>query len=132
MPPPKSPPEEEPIALVDEPIAVEGGAPAAKPGIAQPIKPMGAAPTSAVRAIKSTLEMGKRTQFKRQVVNTGTGAVRCHIFHCKVAESSMEHMENQINVWLDDENIDVKHIGHLVGALEGKHTEPNIIVVIWY
>jgi hypothetical protein len=117
---------------VDEPIAVEGGSHVVKPGAAPTIKPTGAPPASVVRAIKSTLEMDKRTQYKRQTVNTGTGAVRCRIFHCKVAESSMDHMENQINVWLDDEDIDIKHVGHLVGALEGKHTEPNIIIVIWY
>jgi len=87
---------------------------------------------SAVRAIKTSLDIGKRTKFKRTPINTGTGAVRCRMFHCKVAESSMEHMENQINMWLDDEEIDVKHIGHMVGLLEGKHTEPNIVVMIWY
>ena len=131
IPQPKSPPEEEPIALVDDPIAADGGT-AIKPGEAPTIKPTGAAAASAVRAIKTTLDMGKRTQFKRQPVNTGAGATRCRMFHCKVAESSMEHMENQINIWLDDEDVDIKHVGHLVGALEGKHTEPNIIVLIWY
>ena len=127
----KTPPEDEPIALVDEPIAVEGGA-GGKPDQAPTIRPTGAPPASAVRAIKSTLDLAKRTEFKREPVNTGTGAVRCRAFHCKIAESSIEHMENQINAWLDDENIDVKHVGHIVGAMEGKHTEPNIIVMVWY
>jgi hypothetical protein len=129
--------DDEPIALVDQPgpgiIGGSGDSTAGGSSMGQPaLRPAGAPAASAVRAIKSTLDIDKRKQFKRTPVNTGSGAVRCRMFHCKVAESSMEHMENQINAWLDDENIDIKHVGHLVGALEGKHTEPNVIVMIWY
>ena len=132
-PPPKVPVEDEPIALVDadESISIEVGSPGGS-GMAAAIRPMGAPGPSAVRAIKSTLEIDKRAVFKRTPVNTGKGAVRCRVFHSKIAESSMEHMQNQINAWLDDEDVDIKHVGHMVGALEGKHTEPNIIVVVWY
>ena len=87
---------------------------------------------SAVRAIKTTLDMGRRKQFKRQTVNTGDGAIRCRLFHCKVAESSMENLENQINIWLDEEDIEIKHVGHMVGTMEGKHAEPNLIVMVWF
>jgi len=132
MAPSKKVADDEPIALVEEPHIIGGGSgdsTASGSGAGMPaIRPGG----SAVRAIKSTLEIDKRKQFKRTPVNTGSGAVRCRIFHCKVAESSMENMENQINAWLDDADIDIKHVGHIVGALEGKHTEPNIIVMVWY
>jgi hypothetical protein len=96
------------------------------------IRPMGSGESAVRRAIKSTLDYDKRTQFKRKPVNTGQGAVRCRVFHCKIAESSIQHMENQINTWVDDEDVDIKHIGHMIGAMEGKHTEPNIILVVWY
>ena len=132
-PPRKLPVEDEPIALVEEhePITVESRSPGDS-GVVRSIRPMGAASGSAVRAIKSSLEMDKRTQYKRKPVNTGQGAVRCRVFHCKISESPIQHMESQINAWLDDEDIDVKYVSHMVGAMEGKHTEPNIIVVVWY
>lgn len=132
-PAPKAPAEEEPIALVETEDASSAGLPSpGESGVAMSIRPPGAAAGSGVRAIKSSLELDKRIDFKRKAVNTGSGAVRCRMFHSKIAESSMEHMQDQINTWLDDENIDVKHVGHMVGALEGKHTEPNIIVMVWY
>jgi hypothetical protein len=133
VPPPKKPVEDEPIALVEESeqFTMEPQSPG-ESGVVTSIRPSGAAAGSAVRAIKSALEMDKRTQYKRKAVNTGQGAIRCRVFHCKIAESSIQHMESQINSWLDDEDVDVKHVGHVVGAMEGKHTEPNIIVLIWY
>jgi len=87
---------------------------------------------SAMRAIRSSLEAGRKSDFKRPMNLNGQGATRCRLFHCKVAEAPMEHMESQINDWLDDEGIEVKQVGHVVGMLEGKHTEPNVIVLVWY
>jgi len=87
---------------------------------------------SAVRAIRSSLDIGKKADYKRPVNVTGTGATRCRLFHCKIADSSLEHLENQINEWIDDEGVEVKHVGHMVGLMEGKHTEPNVIVIVWY
>jgi hypothetical protein len=131
-PPPKLPVEDEPISLVEptEPVEIETGSADSTMGVS--IRPMGPGESSVRRAIKSTLDYDKRTQFKRKPANTGKGAVRCRVFHSKIAESSIQHLENQINTWADDEDIDIKHVGHLVGAMEGKHTEPNIIVVVWY
>lgn len=132
-PPPKLPVEDEPIALVEEGegMVAEPQSPG-ESGVVRSIRPIGAATGSAVRAIKSALEMDRRADYRRKPVNTGKGAIRCRVFHCKISESPIQHMESQINDWLDEEDIDVKHVGHLVGAMEGKHTEPNIIVVIWY
>ncbi|MFA6134154.1 MAG: hypothetical protein WC869_09095 [Phycisphaerae bacterium] len=131
LPPPRAPGAPGQPAQAAQPInGVRAAAPAPASAVRSAFAP-GAAP-SAVRAIKTTLDTGKRTQFKRAPVNTGQGAVRCRLFHCKVAESSMEHLEDQINTWLDDGDIDVKHVGHMVGTMEGKHAEPNIIVMVWY
>jgi hypothetical protein len=96
-------------------------------------KPTGTvSPVSAAKVIKSALEAGRKTDFKRPVNLNGQGATRCRMFHCKVAESSMDNMENQINDWLDSGQIEVKQVGHVVGMMEGKHTEPNVIVIVWY
>ncbi len=42
-------------------------------------------------------------------------------------------MQDQINEWIDQSpEIDVKHISTQVGMFEGKHTEPHLIVTIFY
>ncbi len=73
-----------------------------------------------------------KDSFKRPMNLTGKGATRCRIFHCKIADGALEYMENQINDWIDDSEIDVKEVGHMVGTMEGKRAEPNVIVIVWY
>ncbi|MGC9455085.1 MAG: hypothetical protein ACP5HU_09505 [Phycisphaerae bacterium] len=73
-----------------------------------------------------------KSGFERTPNVTGKGAIRCRIFHSKIAEAPLNYMQNQINEWLDSQEIEVKHVGHLVGALEGKTTDPNVIVMVWY
>ena len=73
-----------------------------------------------------------KQEFKRELNLSGKGATRCRIFNAKIAEGPMLHMEGTINEWLDDEEIEVKHVGHVIGVLEGKRSEPNLIVMVWY
>lgn len=73
-----------------------------------------------------------KIEFKRPVNMDGTGATRCRIFHAKITDSSLEHMESQINSWLDSNEIEVKHVGHTIGVMEGKRSEPNMLVMVWY
>jgi hypothetical protein len=128
------------IPVEDGPGPAAGGAvksapvgAAGKPAAAQVGRAVGSVTAgTAAKVIMSSLEAGRKTEFKRPMNLTGNGATRCRMFHCKVAESSMEHMENQINDWLDSQEIEVKQVGHVVGMMEGKHTEPNVIVMVWY
>ena len=75
---------------------------------------------------------GAATQLKRALNTDGSGATRCRVFHSKIAIASLEFMEKQINEWLDSETIEIKHVGHLIGTMEGKRPEPNMIVMVWY
>lgn len=74
----------------------------------------------------------ERTEYKRPLNVTGIGATRCKIFHSKIGVGPMEFMENTINEWLDDNHIEVKSVTQVVGVLEGKRAEPNLIVMVWY
>ena len=117
---PDNPEDEEPISLMgdDEPISL--------------VETEGAGAGS-VRAIgRAAVEAEKRHEFKRALNVTGQGATRCRIFHSKIAAGSLDYMEGQVNEWLDGENIEVKHVGHVIGTMEGKTPEPNVIVIIWY
>jgi hypothetical protein len=93
------------------------------------------APSGAVRAFGAAAAKheANKKQFNRPLNLTGKGATRCRMFHCKIADASIEHMEETINDWLDsNEDIEVKHVGHMVGTMTGKKAEPNIILTVWY
>ncbi len=87
---------------------------------------------SAVRTIHTTLDDGKKAQFERALNINGQGATRCRLFHCKISEGPLEHLQNTINEWLDNEEIEVKHVSQVIGMLEGKRSEPNLIIMVWF
>ena len=73
-----------------------------------------------------------QTKFHRTPSLTGAGAIRCRIFNSKITVAAMDHMVGQINEWLDNNQIEVKHVSEVIGTVEAKTSEPNIIVTIWY
>ncbi|MFQ5494869.1 MAG: hypothetical protein ACE5EX_05770 [Phycisphaerae bacterium] len=73
------------------------------------------------------------SRFKRALEPQGTGATRCRLFHCKLSEGAVEYVNNQINDWLDaNEQITIKFATSTIGMFEGKHTEPNLIMTLFY
>ena len=110
----------EPISMGDdEPLSLEGGE-----------KDAGSTSVKAFGGQKpSFAPVGA---FKRPLNLTVAGATRCRVFHSKISPPSLEYMENQINQWIDSDKIEVKHVGHLIGDMEGKAIVPNVIVVVWY
>jgi hypothetical protein len=135
----------EPVPIPSEPVSLE---PASEPVPVSPqeVEPAGDADEpislvesddedgmSKIRARKagSPLDQAK-LEYKRQVNLNGTGATRCRIFHARIAEAPLGHMQNTINEWLDANEIEVKQVGHLIGIMEGKTPEPNLLTVVWY
>lgn len=118
--------EEEPISLEDEGVAPKAGNTSSQGPLGLGFKP----------ALKTFGNVGKvgehKTQFKRQLNKDGCGAVRCRIFNSKIALASLQHMETQINEWMDENDFEIKHVGHCIGVMEGKTQEPNMIVTVWY
>jgi len=86
---------------------------------------------SKVRAIGAALQ-AREQKYERPLNLTGQGATRCRIFHSRIAEAPLEHMQQTINEWLDKEEIEIKHVSQVIGIMEGKTPEPNIIVTVWY
>jgi len=84
----------------------------------------------------ATLGLAKawdENRFKRRVDPKSAGATRCRTFHSKLSEAAIDFMTNQINEWLDEnENIVVKFSSSTIGLFEGKHTDPNIIITLFY
>ena len=108
--------DDEPISLVDEP---EGPSDFSAGGVQ-------------TFGVAGGAEAAARKQYKRPLNNNGTGATRCRVFNSKIAIASLEFMEGQINEWLDSEEIEIKDVGHIIGTMEGKRPEPNLLLVVWY
>jgi hypothetical protein len=73
------------------------------------------------------------SRFKRKCQRDGGGAIRCRTFHCRLSEGAVEFMTGQINEWLDNNpDIVVKFSNSVIGQFEGKHTEPNLILTVFY
>lgn len=92
------------------------------------------APSEGVRVFGGAKGMGAHVArtFKRALNTNGQGATRCRVFHSRIAAAPLEYMENQINQWLDGDQIEIKHVGHVIGTMEGKTPEPNVIVMVWF
>ncbi len=91
-------------------------------------------PTTSVKRISGAAARGleHKRQFERPLNLTGKGATRCRVFTSKISEGPLLHMENTVNEWLDTEEIEIKHVGHVIGTMEGKRSEPNLLVMVWY
>ncbi len=63
---------------------------------------------------------------------TGTGAIHCKSFHCKLTGDSLEFLDQQINEWLDRHpQYEVKFVTTSIGTWTGKLKEPNLIINVW-
>ena len=78
--------------------------------------------------------LGRRHEdsWERSPNVTGTGAIHCKSFHCKLTGDSLEFLDQQINEWLDNHpQYEVKHVTTSIGTWTGKLKEPNLIVTVW-
>ena len=73
-----------------------------------------------------------KENFKREMNLDGSGATRCRLFTSKIGQGPLSHMEEMINDWLDSEGVEIKHVGHVIGTMEGKRAEDNLLVLVWY
>lgn len=72
-------------------------------------------------------------QWKRSPNVTGTGAIHCKVFHCKLREDALEYLERQVNHWLDEHpEYEVKFVTTSVGQLKTKTmTEDALFMTLW-
>lgn len=72
-------------------------------------------------------------QYKRPLQPDSPAASRCRTFHCRLSEGAVDFMTNQINEWLDNnDEISIKFVSSTIGLFEGKHTEQNLIMTVFY
>jgi hypothetical protein len=72
-------------------------------------------------------------KFKRHLQHDASGAIRCRIFHAKLNDGALQFVQDQINDWIDkNPEVDIKHLGTNVGVVEGKNSEPHLIITMFY
>lgn len=93
-----------------------GGGGAAAPKIERPAQPAG--PT----AIKSA----ERTSSAERITGVKT-------FFTKLHGGAIEFLDDVITKWLrENPGISIKHTNMITGEIQGKKTEPNLIITVWY
>jgi len=69
----------------------------------------------------------------RSLAKDANGATRCRTFHAKLNDGAVAFMNNQVNEWCDaNEDITIKFATSTIGVFEGKHTDPHLIITIFY
>ncbi|GMW00857.1 MAG: hypothetical protein AMXMBFR84_19940 [Candidatus Hydrogenedentota bacterium] len=61
--------------------------------------------------------------------------MRIQTFMGKVGVEGLTEMDEHINQWLAQHNVEPKHISQAFGqstSRDGSHTEPVLIVSLWY
>jgi hypothetical protein len=63
-----------------------------------------------------------------------TGRIaNCKTFFTKLHPGAVEFLDEQICGWLhDNPNVVIKHTNVVVGEVQAKKTEPNILITVWY
>lgn len=73
------------------------------------------------------------TDLTRPVMTESPYATRCRTFHSKLTDPAMKHMNDQINGWVDShEDVVIKFATSSIGVIEGKHTDPHLIMTLFY
>ena len=123
-----------PISLTPEPAKAPAPTSAAEADEDEPISLVESTSTGQVRqATRLGEQIRGQKDLSRSLNVTGTGAIRCRVFHSKISDTSLKGLEDQINDWLDaNPDIEVKHVGHNIGSMQGKVTEDNLVVTVWF
>lgn len=63
---------------------------------------------------------------------TGSGAIHCKTFVTKLRLDAIEHMDQQVNEWLDAHpEYEVKFVTTSIGTLFGKNKEEALFMNVW-
>ncbi len=92
-----------------------------------------AAPRQQIRTFDSRKKTGDEdSKYQRKPQGNGTGGVRAKTFVAKLRLDAIEHLDHQINEWLDAHpHYEVKLVSTTVGELTGKIKEPALFMTVF-
>lgn len=87
--------------------------------------------SSKIRTFDNSLAIAEH-RWRRSTHKDGSGAVRMKTFVAKLRPEAIEHMDEQINQWLDTHgDYEVKLVTSSIGTLTGKNAEEAMFVTVW-
>jgi hypothetical protein len=111
-------------AQTPRPAPAATSAPAQAPRPAAPAATAPAARPAAPRPIPSR---------PAAAVGAGNRITGCKTFFTKLHPGAIKFLEEQITTWLkDNPTIIIKSTNVIMGEVQEKKTEPNIVIVVWY
>ena len=90
--------------------------------------------SSKIRTFQQRLLSGRHEdKWTRTPNSPGTGAIHVKSFHSKFSQESLNHLDQQINEWLDEHlQYEVKMVTTSCGEWKGQHgNEACLIVQVW-
>jgi hypothetical protein len=122
------------------PLNLGGGAAPATPGAAAPhppASPAGSRPGMPSPARANTVarpQMPVRRPVATAAIPAPAGRITCcKTFFTKLHPGAIEFMDEQISNWLkENPHIIIKHTTAIVGEVQAKKTEPNVLITVWY
>lgn len=89
---------------------------------------------SQIHGFSGATELKQKEKEYRRSLLTGTrSATRCRTFHCKLTDASLQHLNEQVNEWVDEhDDIEIKYALSNIGVVEGKHSDPHMILTVFY
>ncbi len=73
------------------------------------------------------------TKFRRRLDPRAPFASRCRTFHSKLSDGAVTYMTELINAWADsNKDICIKFATSTIGIFEGKHSDPHLILTVYY
>ena len=86
-----------------------------------------------IRTFGSDSARERKEEYTRPLNTAGKGATRVRTFHTRLSNNAMAFLDEQVNEWVDENpDIEVKFSTSAVGMVEGKKTEPHLIINVWY
>lgn len=122
---------------LNEPISLDDNA--GGTGISHSPLNLGGPPSGEVPAARKAAKPVKPTEKKRVEKKPAEKAAPLEritgvkTFFTKLHAGAIEFLDEQITTWLNNNpDITIKRTNTVVGDVQGKKSEPNIIVTVWY
>lgn len=113
------------------PLNLGGGStPAPKPATPKPAAPKPAQSTAQTPKIETPKSFREKPTEKAVSSDRITGV---KTFFTKLHAGAINFLDEQISKWLtENPGIVIKRTNTVTGEIQGKKTEPNIIITVWY
>lgn len=116
------------------PAPAAPAAPSAAPAARPPAPAAAPRPMAAAPAPRPAVP-GLKPPPPKPVASSATGEriTACKVFFTKLHPGALKFLEEQVTNWLrDNPSITIKSTDVIMGEVQEKKTEPNIVIVVWY